>query len=129
MLTIDPAILTPGAARTAAISAAFTAAGLTPGDYTTQRTALKARLDAVLPATAPERTDELIGALVTLVVDEAVNNAKNAKTRVTGLQAAIADIATADAVGDVGAGALANAIKAKVNTLLAELRTAGALAP
>lgn len=44
-------------------------------------------------------------------------------------QAAIADIATADATDLTTSEALANATKAKFNTLLAELRTAGILTP
>lgn len=47
----------------------------------------------------------------------------------TGMQAAVADIATADATDLASAEALANATKAKVNTLLAELRAAGIIAP
>lgn len=47
--------------------------------------------------------------------------------RVTGGQAAIADVDTANATDLASAQALANALKTKVNTLLAELRTAGIL--
>jgi len=46
-----------------------------------------------------------------------------------GAQAAIADIATVDAIDLASAEALANATKAKFNTLLAELRIAGIIAP
>lgn len=48
---------------------------------------------------------------------------------VVGDQAAIADIATADGSDPATTQALANAIKAKFNILLAELRTAGLIAP
>lgn len=43
--------------------------------------------------------------------------------------AAVADIATADATDLASAEALANATKARFNTLLANMRTAGSLAP
>jgi predicted RecA/RadA family phage recombinase len=46
-----------------------------------------------------------------------------------GPQAAVADIATADAVDLPTAEALANACKAKTNALLAELRLAGIILP
>ena len=46
-----------------------------------------------------------------------------------GPQAAIVDIATADATDLATSEALANATKAKFNTLLAELRIAGIIAP
>lgn len=46
-----------------------------------------------------------------------------------GPQAAIADIATADATDLASAETLANATKAKFNTLLAELRIAGIILP
>lgn len=46
-----------------------------------------------------------------------------------GAQTAIADIATADATDLATAEALANATKAKVNTLLAELRIIGLILP
>jgi predicted RecA/RadA family phage recombinase len=47
----------------------------------------------------------------------------------TGAQTAIADIATVDATDLATSEALANATKAKVNALLAALRTAGILLP
>lgn len=48
---------------------------------------------------------------------------------VVGDQAAVADIATADANDLASAIALANANKAKINTILARLRTAGIIVP
>lgn len=52
----------------------------------------------------------------------------SAPSTAKGPQAAIADIATADGSDAATTQALANATKAKINTLLAELRTAGIIA-
>lgn len=118
MLVFDSGILDP-AKRTAAISAAYTNAGLTPADHTAALTALKNKLDGILP-NAPETTSDAVAALLELVSDLYT-------TGVIGKQAAVADIATADATDLATAQALANATKAKVNALLATLRTAGVI--
>lgn len=57
--------------------------------------------------------------------------ADTAATAVVGDQAAIADVATADADATYGQpeADLINEVKTKFNTLLAELRTAGVIAP
>ena len=60
-------------------------------------------------------------------VADAIDAAGNADLVLADKAAAVADIATADATTLETAEALANANKAKINALLAALRTAGIL--
>jgi hypothetical protein len=73
--------------------------------------------------------DALIATDAVIALIGAATAGPTAATDVVGDQAAIADIATADGSDAATTQALANAIKAKFNTLLAELRLAGILAP
>lgn len=82
-------------------------------------------------------SDATVGQLIGVAVAVAANPTATGAVRLNcgvpalaeGAQAAIADIATADATDLASAEALANAIKAKFNTLLAELRIVGIIAP
>lgn len=82
-------------------------------------------------------SDGTAGMLIGVATEAAANPSATGKVSVNccvpdaseGPQAAIADIATADAADLASAEALANECKAKINTLLAELRTAGILLP
>jgi len=81
-------------------------------------------------------SDPTVGQLIGVAVAVAANPTATGAIRLNcgvpalseGAQAAIADIATVDATDLASAEALANATKAKVNTLLAELRAAGIIA-
>lgn len=84
----------------------------------------------VISSAAPSATQVPIGFTVEatrLIVR--TNRSKVFATAVVGDQAAIADVATADATDLASAEALANANKAKINEILAMLRTAGVLTP
>lgn len=82
-------------------------------------------------------TDGTVGQLIGAAAEVAANPTATGSVRLNGTvpgglegpQAAVADIATADAADLASAEALANACKAKINALLAELRIAGILLP
>ena len=81
-------------------------------------------------------SDATVGQLIGVAIVVAANPTATGVVRLNcgvptlseGAQAAIADIATVDATDLASAQALANATKAKFNTLLAELRIAGIIA-
>lgn len=85
-----------------------------------------------ITATAPSATKVKVG--WTVETDRLIvrcargSGGTGSGTVVTGGQAAIAQIATADATDLASSEALANATKAKVNTLLTELHNSGILA-
>lgn len=82
-------------------------------------------------------SDGTVGILIGVATAVAANPSSTGNVKLNeavaatseGPQAAIADIATADATDLASAEALANATKAKFNTLLAELRLAGIILP
>jgi predicted RecA/RadA family phage recombinase len=82
-------------------------------------------------------SDSTIGLLIGAASEAAANPSDTGVIVLTssipssseGPQAAIVDIATADGVDAATTQALANALKAKFNTLLAELRAVGILKP
>lgn len=82
-------------------------------------------------------SDGTVGMLIGVATEAAANPSTTGKVLLNGCapassegpQAAIADIATADAADLASAEALANACKAKINTLLAELRAVGVILP
>lgn len=82
-------------------------------------------------------TDGTVGMLVGVASEAAANPSATAAVRLNGdapgglegAQNAVPDIATANAVDLASAQALANATKATVNALLAELRIAGIILP
>ena len=99
-------------------------AGVAGTSYTANTTT------GVISSAAPSATQVPVGHTVEatrLIVR--TNRSKVFATAVTGDQPAIADISTADATDEASAVTLANATKAKVNALLAALRTAGVLTP
>lgn len=81
-------------------------------------------------------SDSTVGQLIGMAADAAANPSATGKvilnccapSTLEGPQAAIADIATADATDLASAEALANANKAKINAILAALRAAGIIA-
>jgi predicted RecA/RadA family phage recombinase len=115
--------------------------GVREGVFTLPKTAAQAWApgDKVYWDDANKRcdSDSTVGLLIGAASEAAANPSDTGVVVLTasipssseGPQAAIADVATADGADAATTQALANALKAKFNILLAELRAAGVLKP
>lgn len=126
MLNYSAGIFDPDL-RPQALEDLITAFGLDPEDYEDAIAQTLAVLDQFVPGD-PETTSEMLETVAKYLAVLVAGQTIQIPYLVEGKQAAIANIATADATDEASAVTLANATKAKVNAILAELRAANLIA-